>query len=258
MAKRILVCWTGLGQARLPEKLEWIGVNHSVLEKTRGDHSVDYLAFCYHKEAVKLPDSIKVIYRPGIVFQYMYEELKPDTLKETYDYILLILDDIQLHADFSLSGYIDIYERNKLDVLQCALNDETVLSHEYMRHSPDNAVGRLTNMAEYFSYLMSITSYSKYYTTFLSNKTFWGWGIDINLWNVGKLRVGVLDKWPIWHRINGDSYNKSNNNLLVSISRLPILGSIGASLLYLNSLKDPHIEMYRWPKQEYKCFGKLE
>lgn len=258
MVKSILVCWTGLGENRLSEKLEWLSTNYSIIEGSKGEYNVNYLAFCYHTKPVKLDSNIKVVYRTGVVFQYMYEELKPDILGISYDYLLLILDDIQLHKDFSISEYINIYERNNLDILQCTLNDDTILSHSYMRHLPENTVGRVTNMAEYFLYLMSVVSYTKYYSTFLSNKTHWGWGIDTNLWNIGKLKVGLLDKWPIWHRINGDSYNKSNNNnILVKIARLPIWNRLTAGLFYFNAYNDPIIEMGRWPTQQYKCFGLL-
>jgi hypothetical protein len=228
---RVLVCWTGIGEKRLPEKLKWITSNYQQLEQTKSTLQVEYLGFCYHPSPISLPKSIRIVYRPGIVFQFMYENLPPATVAK-YDYILLLLDDVILHPRFSLSEYIEIYNRNKLDILQCALDTRTHLSHEWMRVQPQNTIGRLANMAEYFSYLMSAKSYQKYYTTFLTPKTFWGWGIDLNLWTVGTLRVGILDKWPLWHRILGSAYKGRN-------------------------MPRPHVEMARWPDTKYQCLGGL-
>ena len=207
---RVLVCWTGVGEGRLAEKLKWITANHTLLEKTKGTCKVDYLAFCYHHRPIKLPKGIRIIYRRGIVFQFMYENLPPSYVSK-YHFILLLLDDINLSPKFSLSEYIQIYRRNRLDVLQCALNRKTHISHGWMRASSRHRIGRLTNMAEYFLYLMSSRSYRKYYTTFLGPRIFWGWGIDINLGHVGRLKVGLLDCWPIWHRILGGSYRNSGH-----------------------------------------------
>jgi hypothetical protein len=232
MSSRILVCWTGLGEGNLAEKEQWIAENLQIIEATKGDNVVEYLAFSYNNKVVKLPDLIKVIYRKGIVFQYMFEELIPEQLREKYDYVLLLLDDINLHTSFSLDEYIQIYKRNNLNVLQCALDARTKLSHKWMLVDPLREIGRVTNMAEYFIYLMDMDSYEKYYKTFLSKYTFWGWGIDLNLWNVGKLRVGILDKWPIWHRILGSSYSSSTKN--------------------------PYWELIQWPITNYICFSNLE
>ena len=79
---------------------------------------------------------------------------------------------------------------------------------------------------------MSVKSYKKYYDTFLSKDSFWGWGVDFNLWTVGKLKVGLLDCWPIRHFINGQGYKGKISpwieagNWKLNIDMYQILGSL--------------------------------
>lgn len=143
-----------------------------------------------------------------------------------------MLDDVLLHTDFILTEFIDIYERNQLDILQCALDDRSAWSHEWMKQQQaQHPIGRLTNMAEYFNYLMSAKAYARYYTCFLGPSTFWGWGCDFNLVHVAQLRVGILDKFPICHFIKGASYNPA--------------------------LPNPWDELARWTRHPYQCFESL-
>lgn len=57
--------------------------------------------------------------KPGVVFSSMSEEVEPSRVRAAlYDYVLLLLDDISLHPEFSLAEMLSVLHRNQLDILQ--------------------------------------------------------------------------------------------------------------------------------------------
>lgn len=219
--KRLLVCWTGFGQPRAQEKLEWLQENMSILQRSKGaTMELTFRLFCYEDPgdpefSVTFPSELQVQYGPGIVYQFLRRGCKPDYVQENFDYILCILDDVCLDPEFSLEEFVSVYERNKLDLLACSLSEkspEPIWDH--MRARKGNPVGRKTNMAEYFVFLMDGIAYRTFYQIFLHEQTKWGWGIDFCLESIAGFQVGVMDRWPVHHRICGDVYARKENAAL--------------------------------------------
>jgi hypothetical protein len=233
--KKVLICWTGFGNPQLDNKLVWLQENLEIIEGSKDNLDITYRIYCYEPDnSVNFPNKypLNIIYRKGIVFQFMYEELKPQDIKKDFDYLFMILDDVCLDPTFSLSNYIAIYEANDLDIIQCSLTENTKLSHLWMKVEPNNKVGRLVNMIEYFCYLLDAESYEKYYNKFLNAEVFWGHGIDMNLGTNTGFRLGLVDKYKVWHRIYGASYK--------------------------NCAHHPWKEMSKWhPCPRYICHGYL-
>lgn len=173
---RVLVAWVGVGGQRLEDKLQWMRANHAILERTKGPHlHVDYEAYSYlslgtldgptAQPSLRLPPEVRVRYKPGVVWSFVQEELQPSRVRAAlYDYLFLLLDDISLHPNFSLAESVRIMQRNQLDVLQPTVPaTDSNPSHTYQRPRPEHTIGRLSNRAEFFAYLMPINSYDVYF-----------------------------------------------------------------------------------------------
>jgi hypothetical protein len=214
---RLIVTIPGIGNNHFEEKKVFLKKNIDIIKKTfSGD--IDFLLFNYsNNDFSDFESSIKIIKESGIIGQFIFNKLKPDSLEE-YDYIILMLDDIELSDNFNIDEMIKIYDYNKLDILSPSLTKDSKFSHNGFMLEDEKFEGclRIVNFCEYFFYLMNIKSYQKYYKLF-DKKTYWLWGIDLCLDKQG-FKMGILNNFKIKHYYISESYN--------------------------STLPNPHIEMY--------------
>jgi len=222
---KLLVTIPGIGDNHFEEKKIFLKRNIEIIKSTfNGD--VDFLLFNYSDNDFNEFEDLKIVKETGIIGQFIFKKLEPKTL-ESYDYIILMLDDIELSNNFNIDEMVEVYNNNNLNILSPSLTKDSKYSYSFMLEN-DSFKGylRITNFCEYFFYFMDVNSYNKYWSLFDEN-TYWLWGIDLCLDNQG-FKMGILNDFKIKHYYISESYN--------------------------SNLPSPYIEMY----EKEKRFGKIE
>lgn len=215
---KLLVTIPGIGDSHFEEKKIFLKNNIDIIKrKFTGD--IDFLLFNYSNNDFsdfEYLENIKIVKKSGIIGQFIFNDLKPDDLKD-YDYIILMIDDVELSDNLNIENMIKIYNNNKLDILSPSLTKDSKFSHNGFMLENERFEGnlRIVNFCEYFFYIMNIESYSKYWNLF-DEKTYWTWGIDFCL-DIQRFKMGIINDYKIKHHYS-NSYNKN--------------------------LPDPYIEMY--------------
>jgi hypothetical protein len=215
-SKRLLLCVPGFGLPKLPEKLAMLQKNLALIHASKpATLHITLKMFFYSVKDYKpewfedLPgiDEHDIQVEAGVIGQFIYKYVTPDVVNE-YDYILFIMDDILLPDNFDISQFMTIYENNGLDILSPSLNTASArVVHKIMKNDPENVKKntplRVTTFCEFFCYLMSKASYTKYYA-FLDERSKWLWGVDVVLYSNG-MTMGILDLYAMRHTYLGGS-----------------------------------------------------
>lgn len=147
------------------------------------------------------------IFEKGVIGQFLFKHITPDMVKN-FDYILLLLDDIELNNSFNLNQIIYNLNYYEIDILSPILDKTSKFSHWCMVENKncDNNKIRITNFIELFCYVMTKDSYCKWYKL-LNKESCWLWGIDFALFNLG-FKLAILEGITMHHHFKGTSYNK--------------------------------------------------
>lgn len=211
----LLVAVTGYGPPNLDHKRPLLEHNLTIIKATfQGPVTVKL--FNYGEQPCECPLVDQEIMGPGYVGQFIHGGLMPSTI--TADYIMCILDDIELHPNYNVGQAIRNLEYYGLDIIQPSLTSDSTYSHECMlqqlytgapkdapTQAPKDAGLRITTFMEYFCYLMPVNGYKKWHSLFDSNTT-WLWGIDLCM-NQFNIKMGLIDILPMHHyykRAKGD------------------------------------------------------
>ena len=192
---------TGIGQPYYEHKLQILQHN---LEKLKElvDNDILLIISFYDDSIVpewlnELNIRLKIIKEPNHVGSFIQKHLQD----LDFDYIFLILDDVQLPDDFSfnkmITTYSDIYRSTKKKtILSCTLSNDSKIGHQYMvslsqsesQSSINNDNSCLYSLrkeknCEYFFYLMNKRSYKRYYQIINSYPKYTErmWGVDLLL-----------------------------------------------------------------------------
>ena len=115
-----------------------------------------------------------------------------------YDYIFCWADDLDI-GDFDYKKFLDIMQRNGLDMAQPALrNDKGYPSHPVCRQDINRKVGRETDYAEVMCPILTKEAYLKW-TTLFQDWNGWGWGYDRIAKPLLRFKMGIIDCMPIIH-----------------------------------------------------------
>ena len=177
-------------------------------------NNVDIEIYCYDDSTMtpyQQSFDARIIHKQGVIGQYIYNDLKPDRI-ESYDRVVLLLDDVELQRNCSLSDMIDIQDKYHFDILSPCLTHDSKYSHKFMlQHESSNCVVRDVNFLEFFLYVFkpSDGSYRKWHELF-DQDTKWMWGMDYVLHNYLKLKLGLLNTMSMKHWFKN---NKSPENL---------------------------------------------
>ena len=223
---KLLVTVPGIGDNHFKEKKVFLRKNIDKIKSTfSGD--VDFLLFNYSNNDFSEFSDVCVVKEPGIIGQFIFKHLTPENLK-SYDYVILMTDDILLSTNFNIDKMLSIYNDNELNILSPSLTKDSKCYHNGFMLERDEFKGklRITNFCEYFFYVMDLKSYTRYYQLF-DNKTYWLWGIDLCL-DIKAFKMGILNDFKIKHHYISESYNKN--------------------------LPNPHIEM----KSKKLLFGRID
>ncbi len=146
----------------------------------------------------------KVIFHveSGYLGEFIYRYIQPAKMLE-YDYLLFLLDDVELSGNFYLDRWIQCYHDHQLDILSPTIKRECT-SHQVMKQ-PENVVNgkelSIVNMCEFFSYFMTPAVYYRYYQLYNENKRSL-WGIDLAMYHYG-FRMAIHNKVTLHHYYSG-------------------------------------------------------
>lgn len=228
---KLLVVVTGFGPPHQKFKLSLFLHNIGILRKS-WNGEINVKVFNYSDEKINITRlydvNIEQILEKDIIGQYLYKYLNPDCVKD-YDYIMLILDDIELDLNFNLDKLIKIYEKEEFNILSPCLSKDSQFNREFMLEN-DEKYGdkiRIVNFIEYFCYLMNIENYKVYYDL-LDKNCFWLWGIDTCLDKYFS-KLGIMNNMKIKHWIKRASYKEKLNDAWLELSyNQSRLGSIAS------------------------------
>jgi len=160
-------------------------------------------------EEYKIPEEllqeypVSVVYEKGIVGEFIKRHASPEAIRG-FDYVLLLLDDIELiHMDFAKA--IQYQQELLLDIVSPSLTTDSKIQYTYMlqEHRPFDV--KITNVCEYFCMLFPASSYPSYYRHIdLENP--WMWALDLILHKHLGLRVGILNHYCMKHWYKTESY----------------------------------------------------
>jgi hypothetical protein len=141
-----------------------------------------------------------VHYAPGIVGEF----IKRHAYQPEYDYILLLLDDVELiNIDFPTAlRYLKDFH---LDVISPSLTSDSKYQYPYMQTEKINFDLKLTNVCEYFCMLFTIHGFLPYYNAITLDNP-WMWGLDLILGKHLYMTVGIANHMHMKHWYKGESY----------------------------------------------------
>lgn len=217
---KLLLVIPGFGDPQIELKRKWLIHNINKISTTFTG-TIDIKIFNYgtvksNVEELYPQIHIEECMEKGYIGQFIYKYIKPE-LVDTYDYIIMLLDDIELHNDFNLDFIIKQQKYYNFDIISPSLIYGSAWSHWCMMQnaSPDSPskilnVIRDVNFIELFCYIMTPLSYKKWYSL-LDDTVAWLWGIDTAIGCHG-FKCALLDNIPMKHHIKGSAYNSSAPN----------------------------------------------
>jgi hypothetical protein len=205
--EKILLIIPGIGNPNFELKEKILYNNIKILEDTT-DKKIDIKVFNYSNNVFS--SDLEIIKEPNIIGQYLYNDLPPSVI-DPYEYVVILLDDIEIVKGFNLDNIIHILKELSLDIISPSLTFNSEYSWGFMleRNEYKDKL-RIVNFCECFCYIMTKDAYNKYYNI-LDNETYWLWGIDMILYNLG-FKLGIYNEYKIHHHFKSASYRKDLPN----------------------------------------------
>lgn len=164
-----------------------------------GHEEFDYLIWVYDNSEFTEPvfEKCRFIYEEGIICYFLKKYLTPDYCA-SYDYIFTWVDDLDI-GRFDYQAFLDIVERNRLELCQPALSRHSLRSHQLtVKHG--QPVGRFTDFVEVMAMVFTNSAWNRYWQLLESDWCHWGWGYNHLLRSVcGIERLGIVDCQSITH-----------------------------------------------------------
>jgi hypothetical protein len=212
----ILVIVPGFGGHNIEQKINIFQKNVNILSNTPENYNIEIEIFNFDCISYKLNNfetkriKIRENLNKGIIGQFLFKYITPKFILN-YDYIIILLDDIELDENTNFEKVIKNYVYYKYDIISFSIKKGWPFSHYVMiQNESNNEFIRQTNMVELFIYIMNKENYIKYYQL-LDEKSNWLWGIDFSLY-YKYFKLGIIDKYSVKHYYKGISYNSNLPN----------------------------------------------
>lgn len=210
MTPSLHVFISGFGSPHLQEKLAILRNNMANINRYHWSR-VHYTICCY--DNTDLSDyegfgNVTIIRDRLIVGQYIEKYLVPNTPSTEFDYLLCILDDIELQENVDWEKIIHYTNYFDIDILTPSITLESKFQFRYMLHEPQykQSVIKITAALEYFCYFMRPSSYKKYHPHLNGVRNPWMWGLDMVLNKHIGLRLAVINHMNMKHWFKDESY----------------------------------------------------
>ncbi len=219
--KNILIIIPGFGEPFFDLKVKILEKNIEILSKYTHNNTLTHiriLIFLYSREKFNYitnylknsPIHVTIIPKQGIIGEFIHKHID-NKLVSPFEYILFILDDIELNVNFDLGEIIKIYTSFNIDILGFPLTHDSPTPHEFMKvkneYIKENTHLLRVNFIEFFCYFMNISNFLKYKKIF-TDFTYWLWGLDLILHPIG-FKIYRLEHLPIRHYLKNTNYNRN-------------------------------------------------
>lgn len=161
--------------------------------------NIDFLLFVYDGSVFDEPffERCKFIYEKGLKWQYMKKYLTEEYCRP-YDYIFIWDDDLELQT-FSFRQFIEIMQRNGLELAQPALTHTSYFSHKITLQT-NQKVGRFTTFVEVMAPVFTREAWSRFWGMISETDNYWGWGYDLLARSrCHYKRMGIVDSQTVRH-----------------------------------------------------------
>ncbi len=191
-----------------------------VIGKFKGS-DVDFLIFVYDGTQFDEPifTRCNFIYEKGLKWHFMKKYLIPANLN-AYDYVLPWDDDIDI-SSFDLSNFLDIMQRNNLEVAQPSLTHDSYYTHGATL-ARMGLIGRYTDFVEIMAQVYTKEAWAKFWPYMETDWNHWGWGYDTlanSLCNYSKM--GIVDCESIRHTKSCAAHEKARREYLRYLNKYP-------------------------------------
>lgn len=213
----VLVVVPGFGSPHINAKADILRRNMATLAPL----NPDFVIFCYEPDGpaavpINLPLPAKWIYEPGIIGQFIKRHITPEYARaRAYDYIILLLDDIELDAKIDYAKVLKFMDLTGLDMVSPTLASRDMsFWGEIMTPIPDspNIIARIMPFIELFCYIFRADAYCEKYWPFVDADNPWMWGLDFILQSHMKIRAGLLNNVTMKHYFANSAYSKDLND----------------------------------------------
>lgn len=200
---KLLVIVPGFGESNWDAKVEILRKNIDTVRGFFTEYTFRIVQYTLEKDlpADILSDAnIEVIKDTGILGRNLHVHAPPSYVDDQKpDYVMLILDDVELQAPFDWQQVLGLSQAMNLDVASPVLTSRSMTVWNFMtRVSDPNVIAAIMTRCELFCYIMKPSAYAKYYS-FVDPMNPWMWGMDFMLHTHMNLRVGLLQNVCMIH-----------------------------------------------------------
>lgn len=169
------------GQAQLEKMLERLPAEH-----------FDFLIFVYDGHRFEGPqfERCTFIHEPGVIYRYFKQYITP-AVAARYDVIFIAMEDVEVDA-FDWRRFIEVMQRNQLDMAAPALSARSITPHKIMYRQPV-PVGRLVDVIEVFLTAFDARAWPRFWDMIEPDWNHWGWGYVQLAQNGCGFKMGLVD-----------------------------------------------------------------
>lgn len=203
----LLVVVPGFGEPATPLKHSILRKNIEIISKYPWS-KVTFKLCCYDPvcDPTQFPECMRIMHIPKcIVGDYLEQHITP-ALASEYDYVFILLDDVELVEPFEWGDLLKLQRDFDMDILSPAMTRNSPHQYKYMLAETNPFALKITSCCELFAYFMPSATYVRYHAHIMGKANPWMWGLDLVLTRHLKFRVGVLNHHQFCHHIKGVSY----------------------------------------------------
>jgi hypothetical protein len=216
----LFVIVPGFGAPHCEEKLRILRKNIECLHRNHAFSKIHIRVCCYDPNSIAKIDhdmwqytGIEWIVKKGIVGEYIHKYATPVDVKD-YDYVMILLDDVELMEDVDMAQMILYQKQLRLDILTPCMTTNSKFQYQYMLHQPSQPFQlKIVAACEAFCYFMPVDSYLKYHAIIEPEDNPWLWGLDLVLYKYHQFHIAVLNTMQMHHHYKGECYAMRQDKL---------------------------------------------
>jgi hypothetical protein len=148
---------------------------------------------------------------PGLPATFLKKFATPEHVA-TYEYVLIVLDDILLLPSVDFTQMIEYKRTFNLNIISPTLSLDSKFVYNYMLTDPQRSyIVKITTCCELFCFLVDTASFLRYYTHIDPDNNPWLWGLDLILHKHMHMNVGMTNGMHMKHFFHSTSYSQHAN-----------------------------------------------
>lgn len=207
----LFVIVPGFGSPHIHEKFRILRNNIARLSQSDAFSKIFIRVCCYDPNFGTTLESyenveIEWIVEKGIVAQYIHKFATPEDVKG-YDYVLIILDDVELMDTVDMAQMIQYQEQLRLDIISPCMTLTSKYQYRYMLHDPNQQYQlKVVAACEAFCYFMPQDAYCRYHSIIEPVDNPWLWGVDLVLYKYHRFHIAILNSMQMHHHYKNECY----------------------------------------------------